>query len=94
MVGRFKGIGRDSDQMEDEHDVEIVGHEPAVRSVVHKVWPDGRQLAPPPDSRATLITDRVGRHLTTRDRSMKMQNDVANCFWELARKIDAGEVTG
>ena len=43
-------------------------------------------------SRATLITDRVGAHLTKIDKVLKMQNHVAEDFWDLARKIGRNEV--
>ena len=81
---------------EEEGEVQFIRAEPPtegrMRSQVFKVWPDGHQLAPPPDSRATLITDRVGQFLTKVDRSMCMQNNVANTYLELAQKIDAGEI--
>ena len=40
----------------------------------------------------TLITDRVGRGLTCRDRVIFMQNDVTGDFWDLARKISRRQV--
>ena len=46
----------------------------------------------PPEMCMTLITDCVGTRLTTRDRTICMQNDVASDFWELARRIARDEV--
>ena len=45
-----------------------------------------------PDSRSTLITDRVGAGLTRCDKVIVMQNDVAKDFWVLAQKMENGEI--
>ena len=54
--------------------------------------PNPTQLSPLPVSRATLITDRVGSGLTKADRVIKMQNNVAPDFWELARMVGRAQV--
>ena len=46
----------------------------------------------PPKSRATIITDRVGMGLTRVDKVIHMQNHVATDFWEVARKIEGGQI--
>ena len=46
----------------------------------------------PPPMEATLITDRVGAHLTHKDQTLFMQNDVAEDFWQLARLISLRKV--
>ena len=45
------------------------------------------KLVSTPESRATIITDRVGVSLTKRDKVVFMQNNVAVDYWELARLI-------
>ena len=49
-------------------------------------------LARTPESKATLITDRVGKNLTKIDRVMFMQNNMASDFWQLARMIGRNQV--
>ena len=49
-------------------------------------------LSRTPDSRAILITDRVGVNLTRIDRVIQMQNNMAQDYWDLSRKIARGEI--
>ena len=50
------------------------------------------RLVPLPVSRATVITDRVGRGLTSKDCVVCMQNNIADNLWDLAYKMQQGEV--
>ena len=65
---------------------------------VARSWPERLVLEDPPAPclgpvqrplrmEATLITDRVGKHLTTKDYTLYMQNNVAQDMWVLARMI-------
>ena len=47
----------------------------------------GVQLAQTPKSGATIVTDRVGAHLTKVDKVIYMQNNVGSDFWDIARKM-------
>ena len=62
------------------------------RLVLEEPPPQLTGLQHPPKMEATLITNRVGRKLSVKDRTLYMQNHVADDYWELARRIDRKEV--
>ena len=43
-------------------------------------------------SGATVITDRVGANLTTKDKVLYMQNNAGFDFWQIARKMANFEI--
>ena len=45
------------------------------------------KLVPTPVSSATVITDRVGANLTTKDKVLYMQNNAGFDFWQIAKKM-------
>ena len=47
----------------------------------------------PPYCSATLIMDRVGKNLMTKDAVIKMQNDAATDYWQLGCAIARKEVS-